>query len=91
MRKLCLAVVVIVAILMVAVSYEARAQTPQQVAFQQELARLQSAIDAFNSRCVGARSRTDAALYQQCAAEKARLSAWQTDLNRRVNDANAGR
>jgi len=91
MRKLSLALLVMVAISIVGVSHEARAQTPQQKELQQESVRLQSAIDAFNSRCTGARSRTDAALYQSCAAEKARLMAWQSDFSKRLEKTNSRR
>jgi invasion protein IalB len=87
MRKLFFAVLVMAALLMVGVSYEARAQTPEQAALQQELVRLQAAVGAFNSRCTGAHSRSDAALYQECAAEKSRLVTWQSDLQRRASAA----
>jgi hypothetical protein len=72
---------------MVAGAFEARAQS-QKEALQAELNSLQAAINDFNARCTGVGSRSNAALYNQCAAEKARLSQWQDDLMRRAKQAN---
>ena len=77
-------IVGIVCVTALGLTGSARGDTKAEL--QAEMARLNADVDAFNARCAHEHTG-DAALYQWCIAESARLEARKADLLARIKAA----